>query len=326
MIHASRDRDVRIQYIRVMARLVRFFVCASFAVGIVTPAAALAQTSTPAPQTRAETLKRARDDKQKTIVPYEPNGLERALDTVETRGLGFLARDGVYAKFGSLATGSGFAYGAGYRNRRLIDREGALNLWAAGSLKRYWAVQGSFDLTSLAGGFLTLGTYARHNDYPQESFFGIGPDSSRDDHTAFKIVNTMAGGRVGVKPTRSMTIAGGVEYFRHTLGRGDNPALPSIEARFSDATAAGIDGHSELRSAQSIFRVPTIGNPGTPAKAAGTAWRPAGMPTPPTRSRSIAWMWISASTEASWQNVACWRCGWLHRPPNLHRERACRSI
>ena len=107
----------------------------------------------------------------------------------------------MHPKFGSLATGSGFAFGVGYLNRRLVDREGALNVWGAVSLKKYWAVEGSFDLPSLAGGWLTLGTYARHQNYPQQDFFGIGPDSNRDEHTVFKIVNSMAGGRVGVKPS-----------------------------------------------------------------------------------------------------------------------------
>ena len=132
-------------------------------------------------------MKRARDEKQKSLTPYEPNGLERALQHWSKRASWrSLGRDGVHAKFGSLATGSGFAYGVGYRNRRLFDREGALNVWAAGSLKRYWAVQGSFDLPSLAGGWLTLGTYARHQNYPQEDFFGVGPDARRDDHTSFQ--------------------------------------------------------------------------------------------------------------------------------------------
>ena len=116
------------------------------------------------------------------------------------------------------------------------------------SLKKYWAVEGSFDMPSLAGGRLTLGTYARHQDYPQEDFFGIGPDSNRDDHTIFKIVNTMAGGRAGVKPARSLTVGGGVEYFRHELAPGRNRAVPSIEARFTDATAPGfVDTRNFLR-------------------------------------------------------------------------------
>ena len=146
----------------------------------------------------------------------------------------------MHPKFGSLATGSGFAFGVGYLNRRLVDREGALNVWGAVSLKKYWAVQGSFDMPSLAGGFLTLGTYARRQSYPQEDFFGVGPDARRDDHTTFKIVNTMLGGRAGVKPTPKLTIGGGLEYLRHDLAPGRNKAVPSIEARFNDATAAGL--------------------------------------------------------------------------------------
>jgi len=223
-----------------MARLIGFCVCVSLCAGMAAPSAAFAQASAPPLQTRAETLKRARDEKQKSLTPSAPNGLERALNTVETRVLASFGRDGVHPKFGSLATGSGFALGAGYLNRRLLNREGALNVWGAVSLKKYWAVQGSFDMPSLAGDWLTFGAYARHQDYPQEDFFGVGPDSNRDDHTKFKIVNSMAGGRVGVKPDPKLAIRGGVEYFRHDLAPGRNRALPSIEARFTDETAAGL--------------------------------------------------------------------------------------
>ena len=225
-----------------MTRLIGIWVYASLTIVVAAPSAVLAQSPTPPPETRAEILKRARDEKQKATTPYQANGLERALNIAETRVLSTLGRDGVYLKFGSLATGSGFAYGVGYRNRRLIDREAALTMWAAGSLKRYWAVQGSFEWPSLAGDWLTFGTYARHHNYPQEDFFGVGPDSSRDDHTAFKIVNTMAGGRAAVKASRKLTVGGGLEYFRHDLEPGRNKAIPSIEARFDDETAAGLVG------------------------------------------------------------------------------------
>src|SRR5688500_4345461 len=136
-----------------MARSITFCACISLAVAIAAPAGAFAQSSPTTTETRAEILKRAREDKQKTLVPYEPNGLERAMNTVEHRVLTTFGRDGFHPKFGSLATGSGFAFGVGYLNRRLIDREGALNVWAAGSLKKYWAVQGSFDMPSLAAGW-----------------------------------------------------------------------------------------------------------------------------------------------------------------------------
>ena len=58
----------------------------------------------------------------------------------------------------------------------------------------------------------------------------------------------MAGGRVGVKPARLLTVAGGVEYFRHDLAPGRNRAVPSIEALFTDDTAAGlVDTRNFLR-------------------------------------------------------------------------------
>lgn len=231
-----------------MARWIVFCFCVSLAAIIAGPAGASAQTTREAPQTRAEALKQAREEKRKSLAPYRQNGLERGLNTVETRVIATLGRDGVHAKYGSLATGSGFAYGVGYRNRRLLDREGALNIWAAGSLKRYWAVQGRFDLPSLADGRLTFGTYARHHSYPQEDFFGIGPDARRDDHTTFGISNTMVGGRAGMKPIRSLTIGGGVEHFQHDLGPGKNNKVPSIEALFTDQTAAGLEGtHTFVR-------------------------------------------------------------------------------
>src|SRR5689334_2369129 len=73
--------------------------------------------------TRAELLRREREAQQ--LKPYEPTGLERAMDVAENRVQPFLVRDGVHWKLGSITTGSGFAYGAGYRNRRLFDGQGA---------------------------------------------------------------------------------------------------------------------------------------------------------------------------------------------------------
>ena len=55
-------------------------------------------------------------------------------------------------------------------------------------------------MPSLAGGWLTLGTYARHQDYPQERFFRYRARLAPRRPHGFQIVNTMAGGRAGVKP------------------------------------------------------------------------------------------------------------------------------
>src|SRR5918999_1465471 len=75
-----------------------------------------------AQETRAESLRQQREKKQQAAKPYDPNAVERLLKAIERGGVPFLTRDGIYAKLGSLTTGSGFAYGGGYRTNRLGER------------------------------------------------------------------------------------------------------------------------------------------------------------------------------------------------------------
>jgi len=208
---------------------------------LLAPTRAVGQETAPAPETRADLLKRARDQKQKSAEPHTASALERAVDFGETRVTRLLAApDGVHLKLGSLTTGSGLAYGAGFRHRRLFDHEGQFSAWAAASLKRYWAVEGRFDLPDLADGRLGVGTFVRRHSYAQEDFFGIGPEARRSDHTRFQLNNTIVGGRVGVKPARAVTVGGRVEYSRPDIEPGRNKTVPTIDALFDDQSAPGL--------------------------------------------------------------------------------------
>ena len=229
-----------------MLRSTLLFLLFATAVGIPRHAVAQAGSDAP-PQTRAEALKRAREEKQKSVTPYTPNALERGMHIAEDRLMTLLAApDGVHLKFGSLTTGSGLAYGAGFRNRRLFDREGAMTFWAAGSLKKYWAVEARFDLPDLADGRVFAGAYARRHSYPQEQFFGVGPDALRGDRTSFQLQNSIAGGRAGVRPARALTLGGGLEYSRPEISRGRSKSVPSIDALFNDASAPGVFTESQF--------------------------------------------------------------------------------
>src|SRR5262245_228817 len=211
----------------------------------VTPA--LAQTTEP--RTRAEELQRQREEKQRAATPYEPNGLERAMDLAELKVFPLLTRDGVYARFGSLTTGSGFAYGAGYRDRSLVKGRGSLDLWAAGSIKRYWALEAKASYPLAARDRLMAEGYVRKYDYPQEDFFGLGPDSQRSNRTTFDINGEYVGGQLIARPVRPLTFGGGVEYLWPTVGRGENRRFPSIEEIFDDFSAPRSEEHtSELQS------------------------------------------------------------------------------
>ncbi len=239
-----------------MVRLAHSWLCVILA--IVSPTQGLAQAPAPAsPQTREESLKLAREEKQKSLAPPTPNALEKGMRLAEEHLAPLLtARDGIHLKLGSLATGSGFAYGAGYRHRRLFDREAALTAWAAGSLKRYWAVEGRFDLPDLADGRLEIGTVrSAGRTILRKRTSGWAPQHVEATPPNFQLKNTRVGGRVGIKPSPVVAFGGGVEYSRPVLGPGRNSRIPSIEALFDETSAPGLFGAENFLRTSAFLHV-----------------------------------------------------------------------
>ena len=95
--------------------------------------------------------------------------LETMLKAIERGGVPLITRDGVYLKLGSLTTGSGFAYGAGYRSRRLFDGAATVDVWGGASMTRFRAGEGRLRFPELADGFIDAQAYARRHDYPRET-------------------------------------------------------------------------------------------------------------------------------------------------------------
>lgn len=198
-------------------------------------------TSGEVPRTRAEALRRQRAQKQQALRPYRPGGLERGMAFVEDKAVFLLGREGLYPKLGSLTTGSGFAAGAGYRSSAIFARTGTLEVWAAGSLKKYFGMRAEATFPVLADGRVFAQGYADHRDYPEEDYFGLGPDSRRADQVNFALRGNTFGGRVAYQPVRRhVYVGGGLEYRDQSVGRGLDQALPSIETLFDDATAPGL--------------------------------------------------------------------------------------
>lgn len=192
------------------------------------------------PDSRAEALRQQREEKSTSLTPYVPTGLEKALTMAEDRALALTIREGLYPKLGSLTTGSGFAFGAGFRNSPVFRRYGTLDVWAAGSIKKYWAIEARALFPELANGFLFAETWATRRDYPQEDFFGLGPDALRADQVNYALRRTIFGVRGGVRPLRLLRLGGGAQYIQPTVGRGEDSAVPSIETLFTDAAAPGL--------------------------------------------------------------------------------------
>ena len=98
------------------------------------PRGAGAQTTEPS--TRAEALRQQREEKQRSLTPNRPDNLQRGMDFAEERALLILTRENLYPKIGTLTTGSGFAFGVGFRDRDLFKRRGRIELWSAASVKK----------------------------------------------------------------------------------------------------------------------------------------------------------------------------------------------
>jgi hypothetical protein len=193
-----------------------------------------------APESRAEALRQQRAEKAESLTPYRPDRLEAALTLLEDRAIAALGREGLYPKLGSLTTGSGFAFGAGFRNSPVFRHRGTLDVWTAASLKKYWAVEARAAFPELANGYVFAEGWATRREYPQEDFFGVGPEARRADEVNFALRSTIVGARAGVRPVRPLRVGGTLQYIRPVLGRGKDARVPSIEALFGDATAPGL--------------------------------------------------------------------------------------
>jgi hypothetical protein len=207
------------------------------------------------PATRAEADRKRREEKAAQTKPYEPTGAERAINFAETKAIFILDREGFYPKLGSLTVGSGFAYGLGFRNRRLFENTGALDLWAAASIRRYNAVEARLTFPRLAGNHLHLETWASRRDYPQENFFGLGPDSDRADRSDYGILTNHAGGRAGVKPVDALLVGGGLEYLRPRLERGNSSLLPDLPDVFDPSQVPGFETRSNFLRSHAFIEV-----------------------------------------------------------------------
>jgi Omp85 superfamily domain len=201
------------------------------------------------PASRAEADRQRRQEKASHAEPYEQNGFEKAMHLFEEKAIFVVDREGFYPKLGSLAVGSGFAYGVGFRDRDLFNNTGMLDLWAATSIRKYWATEARLTFPKLANNHLLLETWAAHRDYPQEDFFGIGPDSIRARRTNYAIRSDLFGARAGVRPARGILAGAEFQYSTPRLGEGRDPSVPSIETIFTPLTAPGLDQTADfLRS------------------------------------------------------------------------------
>lgn len=181
----------------------------------------------PAPATRAEEARRARDEKAATPPPATLGKVERFLNWIE-RGPLFSAqtRDGFGVRIG-IDDGPGLALGPSWRNSNAIG--GALAIEASGamSIAGDRQIAARVGMPQLAGGRLTVGVDADSTHLARERYYG-GMSSARADVTAFALDQrgVMAGATFEAARWLQLAASVGTQAARTTGPQG------SIDHRF----------------------------------------------------------------------------------------------
>jgi len=195
------------------------------------------------PASRAEELRREREKKDSELAPYEQGRVEKGLVMLEQQRLLerlLVPAQGFYPSIGAI-TGGGFSGGGGYRKAGFLNRHIDLNASASATMQYYWLLDARISTPSLLNPDRRLfgDFHVRRWSYPNEDFFGIGPDSSRDDKSSYDIDDFAVGGRLGVRVFPWLSVGGGVERLtpRTVNGKGD----PDLGSVFDPSEAPGFN-------------------------------------------------------------------------------------
>lgn len=232
------------------------------------PSVVAGDPSTPE-TTRAEELRKAREARQDTVQPRRPTTLEKWIGKIEPIVMppsveGAVFRRGFYPRIGSVAPGSGFSIGPGYRYEGLADGELDVNVSARASWKQYWALEGRLEMPRLNGDHTHLGVFARLRDMPQEDFYGFGSGSSSEARVSYGLREFAAGGFGRHAFGDAFVIHGGADFITPSAREGADKNYPSIEERFDTATLPGFTHEPSFvvaRAGATFDRTDSPGNP-----------------------------------------------------------------
>jgi hypothetical protein len=249
----------------------RYLVAAvSVAFGIaVHPAVVSAQAApAPAPAGQAEPVAEPRG------LFVEPRGLAKGIEFAEGRlgggDNGDRVKPGFYPELGNMVTGAGWiSAGVGYRHPMLNDRA-LVDLSTGISWRAYKMAQARFELTSLAGGRVAVGTQFRWQDLPQITYFGNGANSLESNRSEYRLKSINQVGYVTFRPRAGLALDGRVGWLSGPeLGRPAGAFLrgnPSTDEVFPGEPAFQLAEQPDYLYGETALTADTRDEPGYPTR------------------------------------------------------------
>jgi hypothetical protein len=184
--------------------------------------------------------------------------------------------DGWYPRLGGMTRGSGFALGPGYRMHVFGDQV-RLDVSAALSTRLYRTVDVRARWLQAWQERVDLWTEYRYENYPQEDFFGIGPDTTEDMRTSYQLHGSDIAVRGHVKPFTWLRLGGTLGYITPTVGAGRDREFPSIDEIFTDVSTPGLIEQPNFLHSEVSAEVDYRDAPGNPTgggfyRAAYSTW------------------------------------------------------
>lgn len=140
---------------------------------------------------------------------------------------------------GGLGADSGFTAGVELLRYRTL---GPFDVRARflGSVKKYEHVELSFESPPPATHDFFTEIRFRYRNYPEDDFWGLGPDTAKSSRTNYRLEDFSATATMGLHYRSGLRIAGVVGLIETNVGPGTDEDYASSEEVFSEAAAPGI--------------------------------------------------------------------------------------
>lgn len=233
-------------------------VVVALAVAAMTPALALAdqQGATTAPSTRAAMLEAARSAKSTQATPPSRSSIDKQLSWYDNQYV--LAKffggwKGFHLAGGSFPAGAGMKFGIGFdKSLTSADPDPELpnrvdvTARAAYSTRGYMRTSAGLNLRNLGGAPVDVSIMGQYYEFPQEDFFGLGPNSLEENRTDYLLDSVETGASLRWRPAKIFDFGVGGWYLSPRVGQGTDSRFPSTEELFSPAAIPGLDEHSDF--------------------------------------------------------------------------------
>jgi hypothetical protein len=193
-----------------------------------------------------EEAEQARLKKARALASQKRSTVERVLYKLDDELLLDRVLDaprGIYARLGGIGEGAGFGAGPAFRySATRFDFKTS----AAASAKKYFIGEASLRFPGTIGRneyirphgpYVEL--YGRRRDFPQEDFFGLGPDSQVSQRSNYAQRDSF-GEITGGFETRRLNAGVSVGYLDVSIGAGTDTRMPSSTDVFSPAEMPGV--------------------------------------------------------------------------------------